>query len=113
MRFGILGPFEVTDGDRVLDLGALRQRAVLAILAINANTTVSLDQLIDELWGDAAPAAATASIQAYISNLRRVLEPGSSVSFARNDCSVPGLQTTTTVVAVTSLPRSRRSSETS
>jgi DNA-binding SARP family transcriptional activator len=75
VQFGILGPFEVTDGDRVLDLGALRQRAVLAILAINANTTVSLDRVIDELWGDEAPAAATASIQAYISNLRRVLEP--------------------------------------
>src|SRR5918995_2784825 len=76
VQFGILGPFEVTDGGRVLDPGALRQRAVLAILAINANTTVSLDRLIDELWGDEAPAAATASIQAYISNLRRVLEPG-------------------------------------
>ena len=76
MRFGILGPFEVTDGDRAIDLGALRQRAVLAILVINANTTVSLDRLIDELWGDEAPAAATASIQAYISYLRRVLEPG-------------------------------------
>ena len=75
MQFRILGPFEVADGDRVLDLGAPRQRAVLAILAINANTTVSLDRLIDELWGDEAPAAATASIQAYISNLRRELEP--------------------------------------
>ena len=75
MRFGILGPVEVADRDRIVDLGAPRQRAVIALLTIHANTVVSLDRLIDELWGDAVPSAATGSLQAYISNLRRVLEP--------------------------------------
>ena len=74
---GILGPLEVTDdGGRRLDLGAPRQQAVFAILVVHLNRVVSIDRLIDELWGEAPPSAATASLQAYVSNLRRVLEPG-------------------------------------
>lgn len=75
MEFRILGPVEVVQGSTVLDLGAPKQRAVLAALLIDANRVVSLDRLIDELWGEEAPPAATSSLQAYISNLRRVLEP--------------------------------------
>jgi DNA-binding SARP family transcriptional activator len=74
--FRILGSLEVVDGGgRRLDLGAPRQRAVLAILLVNVNSVVSIDRLIDELWGEAPPSAATSSLQAYVSNLRRVLEP--------------------------------------
>ena len=74
--FGVLGPLEVVDaaGHRV-DLGAPRQRAVLAVLLVHLNEVVSIDRLIDELWGETPPQAATASLQAYVSNLRRVLEP--------------------------------------
>jgi DNA-binding SARP family transcriptional activator len=74
--FRILGPLEVVDveGHR-LDLGAPRQRAVLAALLVHLNEVVSIDRLIDELWGDTPPGAATTSLQAYVSNLRRVLEP--------------------------------------
>ncbi len=71
----ILGPFEVRRDGVPLALGGPRQRAVLAILALAANTPVSADALIDRLWGDGAPASATATLQAYISELRRVLEP--------------------------------------
>jgi DNA-binding SARP family transcriptional activator len=75
MQFGILGPLEVVvDGVR-LDLGAHRQRALLAILLIRVDEVVSLDRLIDQLWGDTPPNAATGSLQVYVSNLRRVLEP--------------------------------------
>src|SRR4051794_33696351 len=74
--FRILGPLEVIDArGRRVDLGAPRQRAVLAILLIHVNSIVSIDRLIDELWGEAPPSAATSSLQAYVSNLRRVLEP--------------------------------------
>jgi DNA-binding SARP family transcriptional activator len=75
MEFRLLGPFEVLDGGRRLALGPRKQRAVLALLALEANRAVSLDRLIDELWGEAPPAAATGSLQAYVSNLRRLLEP--------------------------------------
>ncbi|MFC9790158.1 BTAD domain-containing putative transcriptional regulator [Rhodococcus sp. NPDC127528] len=76
MIYRLLGPLEVgrSDcGDRVLDLGPRKQRAVLAVLLLSRGRVVSTARLIDALWGDDAPASAMASIQAYISNLRRVL----------------------------------------
>jgi DNA-binding SARP family transcriptional activator len=76
MHVRILGPLAVERDGTELDLGAPKQRAVLAFLAAHAGEPVSLDRLIDELWGDQAPPRATASLQAYVSNLRRVLEPG-------------------------------------
>lgn len=75
LRFGILGPLQVSLDDRLVELGAPKQRAVLAALLVSANRVVSLDRLIDQLWGADPPPAATASLQAYVANLRRVLEP--------------------------------------
>lgn len=65
----------VVDGHPVA-LGSPKQRLVLAALAVEANHVVSLDRLIDMVWGDQAPNDPAASLQAYVSNLRRVLEPG-------------------------------------
>lgn len=75
MYFQILGPLEAVDGDRVLDLGRPKQRAVLAALVLEPNRVVSFDRLVDQLWGDEPPAQAAASLQSYVSNLRRILEP--------------------------------------
>ncbi|MDQ1396555.1 MAG: hypothetical protein QOG64_1814, partial [Acidimicrobiaceae bacterium] len=76
MEFRILGPLEVIHDGHAVDVGGLKQRAVLALLLVDGNRVVSLDRLIDQLWGDEAPPRATGSLQAYISNLRRALEPG-------------------------------------
>ncbi|HEY2200873.1 MAG TPA: BTAD domain-containing putative transcriptional regulator, partial [Solirubrobacteraceae bacterium] len=77
MRFGILGPLEVTDDQgRELALGAPRQRAVLAILLLHANEVVSNERLIDELWDERAPRTAVKTIQVYVSNLRKALGDG-------------------------------------
>ena len=76
IQFCVLGPFEVLLDGRSLDLGPRKQRAVLAALTIEPNRVVSLDRLIDELWGEEPPAQAIGTLQAYVSNLRRVLEPG-------------------------------------
>jgi len=75
VEFRILGPLEVAVGGRLLELGRPKQRAVLAILLVHANRTVSLEHLVDELWGEEPPAQAIASLQAYVSHLRRLLEP--------------------------------------
>ncbi len=75
MKFSILGPLAVTDGGRAIDLGRPKQRAVLAVLLLSPNRVVALDRLIELLWGDEAPARAAGALQAYISNLRRALEP--------------------------------------
>ena len=76
MQFRILGPLEVLDGQHRVELGRPKQRALLAVLLVHANQVVALDRLIEELWGEQPPAQATASLQAYVSNLRRALEPG-------------------------------------
>jgi DNA-binding SARP family transcriptional activator len=76
VKFRILGPLEVVDDSgRQVDLGRPKQRAVLAVLLISANRVVPLERLVDLLWGDDVPSRATGAIQAYISNLRRALEP--------------------------------------
>jgi DNA-binding SARP family transcriptional activator len=75
LDFQVLGPFEVLSGSRLVDLGPRKQRAVLCALAVNANRVVSLDRLIDDLWGEHAPSQVIGTLQAYISNLRRALEP--------------------------------------
>ena len=74
----VLGPFEVLAGGDSLALGSPKQRALLAALVISANRVVGVDQLVEELWGDEAPARAMASLQAYISRLRRLLQPTGS-----------------------------------
>ncbi|PWW24218.1 putative ATPase [Geodermatophilus normandii] len=75
MQFDILGPLQVLDGERPLVLGRPKQRAVLAILLLDAGRVVSLDRLVEELWGPQSPPQALASVQAYVSHLRRLLEP--------------------------------------
>jgi predicted ATPase/DNA-binding SARP family transcriptional activator len=77
MRFGILGPFVVADDQgRELALGGRKQRSVLAILLLHAGEVLSSDRLIDELWGEHAPATAAKTIQVYVSNLRKALGEG-------------------------------------
>ncbi|MEU8799058.1 BTAD domain-containing putative transcriptional regulator [Spirillospora sp. NPDC048819] len=75
--FRLFGPLEVADGSgHALDLGTRKQRALVAMLALEPGRVVSLDRLIDELWAGEPPAQATRTLQAYIAHLRKVLEPG-------------------------------------
>jgi DNA-binding SARP family transcriptional activator/DNA-binding CsgD family transcriptional regulator len=76
LHFAVLGSFRVDRDGRELDPGPRLQRALLAILVVEAGHVVPVDRLIDLLWRDEPPVAAVASVQAYISQLRRVLEPG-------------------------------------
>jgi DNA-binding SARP family transcriptional activator len=76
VQFRLLGPLEAHDGERRVELGRPKQRVLLAVLLVHANHVVSLDRLIEELWGSEPPPQAAASLQTYVSNLRRALEPG-------------------------------------
>jgi DNA-binding SARP family transcriptional activator/DNA polymerase III delta prime subunit len=76
VQFRVLGPLQVLDGQRPVDIGPPKQRAVLAVLLLATGRVVSVDRLVDAVWGDDAPGSATASLQAYISNLRRALREG-------------------------------------
>jgi DNA-binding SARP family transcriptional activator len=76
-EFLVLGPLEVRSDGVPVDLGSPKQRVVLAALLIARGAVVSVDRLVDAVWGDSPPPAATTSLQAYISNLRRALrQPG-------------------------------------
>jgi DNA-binding SARP family transcriptional activator/tetratricopeptide (TPR) repeat protein len=76
MEFRILGPFDVVKDGEALLLGSGRQRALLAFLLLNANHAVSIEHLVDELWGDKPPERAVKMIQTYVSRLRKVLPEG-------------------------------------
>src|SRR6516165_7730431 len=77
LQFSVLGPVEVFESGRNLPLGGPKQRAVLADLILNTGTVVSTARLIDDVWGDASPATAGHTVEAYIARLRRVLRDGS------------------------------------
>src|SRR5262245_34971055 len=72
----VLGPFTAELDGRPLPLGGPLQRSVLALLVTARGRVVSVDRMIEELWRGEAPARAVASLQAYVSNLRKLLEPG-------------------------------------
>jgi DNA-binding SARP family transcriptional activator/ABC-type transport system substrate-binding protein/streptogramin lyase len=72
--FRILGALEVEDRGESLPLGGHQQRALLALLLLRANEVVSVDEIIDDLWGAEPPPSATKSVHALIAKLRRKLE---------------------------------------
>ncbi|MCW2882369.1 MAG: DNA-binding transcriptional activator of the family [Sphaerisporangium sp.] len=76
LRFEVLGPVRAWRGDDEIELGSPQQRAILAILLLQAGTSASPDQLIAAIWGGAAPRAAVGMVRSYVSRLRRVLDPG-------------------------------------
>jgi YVTN family beta-propeller protein len=76
LDFRVLGPLQVAAKGSFLPLGGAKQRAVLALLLLNANEVVSVDRLIDALWGGSPPRSAANIVQGYVSHLRKVLEPG-------------------------------------
>ena len=73
MKYRLLGPLEVQEGDGTLPLGGAKQRAVLALLLLSANRVVARERLIDELWGDQPPETAVTTLQVYVSRLRKLL----------------------------------------
>ncbi len=75
IEYKLLGSFAVEADGRPVDVGGPKQRAVLALLLLNANHPLSPETMIDQLWGEHPPETALATLQAYISNLRRMLQP--------------------------------------
>ena len=73
MEFRILGPLELSDENGVVELAGSKQRALLAVLLLHANSVVSSDRLIDDLWGEAPPASGVTALQVRVSQLRKAL----------------------------------------
>ncbi|MEM9606209.1 MAG: BTAD domain-containing putative transcriptional regulator [Actinomycetota bacterium] len=75
MQFRVLGPLEIVDDDGPRELGSKKQRLLLASLLIEPGAVRSTDRLIEDLWGEALPGDPLTSLRAYLSNLRKVVEP--------------------------------------
>lgn len=71
----VLGPLVLRRAGTLLEPGAPRQRSLLTALALTPGHAVSVDTLVDLLWGERPPPGVLATVQAYVSGLRKVLEP--------------------------------------
>jgi len=72
----VLGPLEVLWDGETLRLRGIKQRAVLALLALHAGRVVSTDRLVESLWGEEPPPTAVTALHGHVSRLRRMLGPG-------------------------------------
>ena len=73
LQFRILGPLEVVRGGECLPFRGSRERALLALLVLNANRTVSAERLAEDLWSGDPPEGAIRSLRVYVSRLRQAL----------------------------------------
>ena len=74
IEFAILGPLEARRAGEPLKLGGRNQRAVLALLLLQANRVVSIERLAEELYGTDTPVSAVTQVHRQVSELRRVLD---------------------------------------
>ena len=82
MDFNILGAFEIRRDGEPVSLPTGRERSLLALLLVHRGEVVSVDRIIDVLWGERPPETASKAVQGYISHLRTVLDDGMLVTRA-------------------------------
>ncbi|MER7169957.1 AfsR/SARP family transcriptional regulator [Streptomyces mesophilus] len=73
MEFRLLGAVQAWTDAGPVELGPARQQTVLAALLVHANSPVSVEQLVDRVWGERPPSRATHTLYSYVSRLRRLL----------------------------------------
>lgn len=83
VEFGLLGTIEARVDGRLVDVGHIRQRSVLAALLTDATRTVPVDELVDRVWGDRVPQRGKETLYGYMSRLRRALRPAGEVRIVR------------------------------
>jgi DNA-binding SARP family transcriptional activator len=73
VSYSILGPLAIRFSDRAVTPGALKVRVILAVLLVRMNSTVSIDTLLHEVWGERLPRTALQALRVYVSQLRQLL----------------------------------------
>ncbi len=77
MEFRLLGPLELVDDDgQVVELSAPKPRALLALLLLESGRVVSVDRIVDAVWGEQPPATVVKAVQVSVSRLRKLLPQG-------------------------------------
>ncbi len=79
LELGLLGPVRAVRAGRELPLGGPRQRAVLALLLVEAGQVVPAGRLIEELWRGGPPPGAATTLRSYMSRLRAMLAPDATL----------------------------------
>ena len=103
IEYRLLGRLEVLSDGTPVDLGSHRQRALLALLLVNAGTVLSTDRILDELWTDAGAADKHSSLWVYVSGLRGALEPEPRSAQRARSCSRGALDTSRRSTRLTSM----------
>ena len=80
LAFRVLGPLEATVDGQPVRLTGRRERALLGVLLLNAGTVVSIEQLIDGVWGDPAPQSARHMVHEYVLRVRAALGDATLIS---------------------------------
>ncbi|GAA4365744.1 BTAD domain-containing putative transcriptional regulator [Nocardioides caricicola] len=75
MRIGVLGTTSASDDAGPVNLGGLKQRALLAVLALHRGRAVPADTIADLIWDGSPPPGVSGTLQGYVAGLRRALEP--------------------------------------
>jgi DNA-binding SARP family transcriptional activator len=83
VEFRLLGDVEAGIDGRLVGLGHPRQRCVLAVLLVDLNRPVSVDQLVDRVWGGQPPQRTSGTVYSYLSRLRQVLAAAAAVHLLR------------------------------
>ncbi|MGW0434028.1 AfsR/SARP family transcriptional regulator [Micromonospora sp. NPDC003197] len=83
MEFALLGEVEAQLAGEQVDLGHARQRCVLAVLLVEANRVVHVDQLVERIWAGDQPQRARNSLYSYLSRLRSCLEAADGTTITR------------------------------
>lgn len=73
VEFRVLGPLEVIKDNSPVSITAPRQRALLTVLALEANHVIGVDRLVDTIWDELPPHTARSQVQICISSLRKIL----------------------------------------
>jgi DNA-binding SARP family transcriptional activator/tetratricopeptide (TPR) repeat protein len=80
MEFRLLGEVQLRAGGLLLNVGAARQQAVLAALAVDAGRPVGIETLVDRVWDDNPPVQARNVLYSHLSRLRRLLRQASAAA---------------------------------
>jgi DNA-binding SARP family transcriptional activator/basic membrane lipoprotein Med (substrate-binding protein (PBP1-ABC) superfamily) len=83
VEYRLLGSFQVVRAGGVLPFGGVQQRAVLAMLLLDGDRVVSIERLVDGLWGERPPKSAAHTVRVYISQLRKLVGDGVLVTEGR------------------------------
>jgi predicted ATPase/DNA-binding SARP family transcriptional activator len=96
LQIRLLGPIEVLVGGRPVNVAGSKREALLALLALRRGRVMSVDALIEALWGEHLPAAPRNAVQHHVARLRAALGPGSILAspdgYGLKDASVDALQ---------------------